>query len=79
MSSDGRLGHGRRPTVGVVDELWLFRSRAEVQTYVAIQSSLHKLSDSYLLAISTAGYDKESQLGRMYERALKLPDIEHRV
>jgi phage terminase large subunit-like protein len=78
MGSDGRLGHGRRPNVGVIDELWLFKSAAEVQTYIAIQSALHKLPDSYLLAITTAGYDKTSLLGQKYERALTLPDIEHR-
>jgi phage terminase large subunit-like protein len=78
MSSEGKLGHGGKPTVGIVDEWWLFKTDAETQTYVAIETALHKLQHSFLLAISTAGYDKSSQLGQAYESALKLPDVEIR-
>jgi phage terminase large subunit-like protein len=77
LSSDGRLGHGRKPTVGIVDEWWLFESARERQAHVALESALAKVPESYLLQITTAGYDKGSQLGQAYESAWRLSHVEH--
>jgi phage terminase large subunit-like protein len=75
VSADGRLQHGRAPAAGLIDELWAFESSREQQTYIALSSALHKRDDAYLLAITTAGYDKRSQLGRIYEAALAWPEV----
>jgi phage terminase large subunit-like protein len=75
VSSDGRLQHGRAPAAGLVDELWAFETSREEQTYTALASALHKREDAYLLAITTAGYDKRSLLGRIYEAALAWPQV----
>jgi len=79
VSSDGRLAHGLHGRiVAIPDELWLYKSAAEEQAYVALESTLHKDPESFLLAISTAGYSKRSLLGRKYRRGLACPKIETR-
>src|SRR5439155_26243556 len=75
ISADGRLQHGRAPSVAVVDELWAVETSLERQTYTAMASALHKRPDSYLLALTTAGYDKQSLLGQIYTAALDWPDV----
>src|SRR5262249_53929951 len=67
--------HGRMPSAGLIDELWAFETAREEQTYTAIASALHKRENAYLLAITTAGYDKQSLLGRIYEQALGWPEL----
>jgi phage terminase large subunit-like protein len=76
VSADGRLAHGRAPSVAIVDELWALETEREEQTYQAFASALHKRDDAYLLGITTAGYDKQSLLGRIYEQALNWPDVQ---
>jgi phage terminase large subunit-like protein len=79
LSSDGRLAHGLHGRIiAIADELWLYRTEAEEQGYVALESALHKDPESFLLAISTAGYTKRSLLGRKYKRGLTCPHIETR-
>jgi phage terminase large subunit-like protein len=79
LSSDGRLSHGRHGRIlAIADELWLYRTDAEVQGYVALESTLHKHPESFLQGISTAGYDKRSLLGRKYKRGLNCPKVETR-
>jgi phage terminase large subunit-like protein len=75
LSADGRLQHGRAPAAAIVDELWAFETSREEQTYTALSSALHKRDGAFLLAITTAGYDKHSLLGRIYEAALAWPDV----
>lgn len=76
ISSEGRMQHGRMPAVALIDELWAFQTASEVQTYTALASALHKREDAFLLAITTAGYDKQSLLGEIYEAALGWPQTE---
>jgi phage terminase large subunit-like protein len=79
LSSDGRLGHGRKPTIGIVDEWWLFASLREREAYTALESALHKEPESYLLAISTEGWDPHSQLAAFKDKQLReAPDLEVR-
>ena len=76
LSSEGALQHGLAPAVAIADELWAFETRPQQEAYTALSSALHKRVDSYLLAITTAGYDKRSLLGRIYEDALAWPDVQ---
>jgi len=76
VSSEGRMQHGRMPAVALIDELWAFETRREVETYTAFSSALHKREDAYLLAITTAGYDQQSLLGTIYDTALGWPVVE---
>jgi phage terminase large subunit-like protein len=76
ISSEGKLQHGRMPAAALIDELWAFETERERQTFTAMSSALHKRDDAWLLAISTAGYDKQSLLGSIYEQAFSWPDLE---
>jgi phage terminase large subunit-like protein len=78
LSSEGALLHGLAPAVAILDELWALETRPQQEAYTALSSALHKRVDSYLLAITTAGYDKRSLLGRIYEQALDWPEQERR-
>jgi hypothetical protein len=60
---------------GIVDELWLLTTYREEQNYVALETALQKDPEADLIAISTAGYDRESKLGRLYQRGLDCPDV----
>lgn len=71
QSADGRMAHGKKPTWPMLDEWWLMESARERQVYTAFVSSLHKEAESCLVATSTAGYDKTSQLGVFYDQALR--------
>ena len=81
LSSDGRLGHGVNPSAAIVDEWWLFSSERERESYNALAHALHKrgAGRAWLLAITTAGYDKHSQLAQTYEKAINHPGLEHRA
>ena len=75
ISSEGRLQHGRAPSASLLDELWAFETDRERQTYIALASALHKRDNAYQLAITTAGYDKHSLLGDIYQAALNWPKV----
>jgi phage terminase large subunit-like protein len=76
LSSEGALLHGLAPAVAILDELWALETARQVEAYTALTSALHKRDDSYLLAITTAGYDRRSLLGQIYEQALDWPDVQ---
>jgi phage terminase large subunit-like protein len=76
LSSQGSLLHGRAPAAAIVDELWALETNQQQEVYTALGSALHKRDDSFLLAITTAGYDRFSLLGRIYDQALAWPDLE---
>lgn len=76
MPAAGGISHGRKPLVAIVDEWWMFTTYAQTQVVTGFETALHKELEAYLLGISTAGYDKTSQLGEYHERAMKSPDIQ---
>jgi phage terminase large subunit-like protein len=75
LSSQGPLQHGRTPSAALLDELWTFSRRQQVETYTALAAVIHKRPDAYLLATSTAGSTPDSLLGRIYQDALSWDDI----
>jgi Phage Terminase len=75
LSSQGALQHGRTPAAALLDELWTFTSKQQVETYTAMAAAAHKRPDSYLLATSTAGTNRDSLLGRIYQDALTWDEV----
>lgn len=73
ISSDAKLQHGSNPSGSVIDEMWAHRSD---DLYVALTSGTAAREDPFCLVCTTAGFDEESPLGVLYNRALKL-EIEH--
>lgn len=75
LSSQGALQHGRAPAAALLDQLWTFASPRQVETYRALTAAIHKRPDAYLLATSTAGPNRDSLLGHIYDRALAWDDV----
>jgi phage terminase large subunit-like protein len=75
ISSQGALQHGRAPAAALLDELWAFTTKQQVETYRAMAAALHKRPDAYLLATSTAGSNQDSLLGRIYRDAFSWQDV----
>jgi hypothetical protein len=79
LSSDGDLAHGTNPSAAIVDEWWQFLHRKQREGYNALAKALHKRGgESWLQAITTAGWTKDSQLGEVYDAAVAHPKLEIR-
>jgi phage terminase large subunit-like protein len=78
LSADGALQHGLSVSAAIVDELWAFTTERQEEVLTALMTALHKRLDSFLLAITTSGWDKRSLLGRMYDEALVNLELERR-
>lgn len=78
QSADGRMAHGGRETMTLLDEWWLMMSEREEEVDVAFRTAVDKMPDSFLFRTSTAGYKKDTQLGRAFDKHMALADIEHR-
>lgn len=76
VSADGYLAHGLNPSAVVIDELWAWKTDKQQELFVAIDTAIHKRPDAFWLAISTAGHDKGSLLGRLYGELLERLDVE---
>jgi phage terminase large subunit-like protein len=77
ISADGALQHGLSPSAAIIDELWAFTSTRQEEVITAFATAMHKRIDSFMLAITTAGYDRATVLGRMYGEALERLELEH--
>lgn len=76
LSADGLLQHGQNPSVIIEDELHAFTTGKQRELHFAMTSSLHKRRDSVMIVITTAGEDKNSLLGNLYESLLKRCTLE---
>lgn len=74
ISSKANVQHGSNPSGNVIDELW---AHPTDDLYVALTSGTGAREQPLTLTITTAGFDDESPLGLLYNRALKLADVEH--
>lgn len=69
LSSDGPLQHGLNPSVVVMDELW---AHTEPELYFALTTGQLAREDPLVVSITTAGYDRDSILWQVFERAREL-------
>lgn len=75
LASDAPKVHGLAPTLALVDELHAHKND---DLYVALKTALGKREGAQLATISTAGYDRNSTLGRLREKALASPTVKRR-
>lgn len=75
LSSSGSLLHGLNPTAILFDELHAVMMQDQEEAYIAMMTSLHKRG-AYMLNTTTAGYNKETLLGKAYDESLRLDDGE---
>jgi phage terminase large subunit-like protein len=76
LSADGALQYGHSVSAAIVDELHAFTSGKQEELYLALETALHKRVDSFMLGITTSGYDRETLLGRLFEGALAGLELE---
>ncbi len=77
LSADGLLQHGQNPSVVIEDELHAFTTGKQKELHFAMTSSLHKRRDSVMIIITTAGDNKSSLLGELYESLIKRCELEY--
>ena len=75
LSSQGALQEGRAPSVALIDELGTFTTSKQQETYTALATAIHKRPDGYLLATTSAGTNRDSLLGSIYDEALDCDDV----
>jgi phage terminase large subunit-like protein len=69
LSSRSDLQHGSNPSGNVVDELWAHKTD---DLYTALTSGTAAREHPFTLICTTAGFDEESPLGLLYNKALTL-------
>jgi phage terminase large subunit-like protein len=77
ISADGRLQHGLSPNGIIVDELHAFTTPRQSELWDALITATGARAEPLTVAITTAGYDKATVLGRLFDKALDL-DVERR-
>lgn len=68
VAAEAGTNEGRRPTCAIFDELHEWEGRLE-RVYSVLTNNTAKRPDSWALAISTAGWDSQSLLGRLKAEA----------
>jgi phage terminase large subunit-like protein len=76
ISSEGALQFGHSVSCAIIDEAHVFKSAKQADLWTSMETALHKRVDSFLLAITTAGHDKLTTLGRLYDTALEQLELE---
>jgi phage terminase large subunit-like protein len=70
VSAEGSLQFGHSVSCAIVDEAHVFATTKHTDLWEAFETALHKRVDSFMLGITTAGADRTSLLGHLYESAL---------
>jgi phage terminase large subunit-like protein len=78
IAADGRLQHGLNPSCVIVDELHAFQTPRQEELYAALTTGSHAREEPLTFIITTAGYDRDTILGRLYDDAMRLADVERR-
>lgn len=69
VSADAGLQQGLNPSCVIFDELHVFKND---ELFVALSQGSGTRSQPLFLVISTAGFDLDTPLGRLYERGLRI-------
>jgi phage terminase large subunit-like protein len=70
ISAEGSLQFGHSVSAAIIDEAHVFTTQKHEDLWEAMATALHKRIDSFMLGITTAGADRTSLLGNLYESAL---------
>ncbi|MFL5954782.1 MAG: terminase large subunit domain-containing protein [Gaiellaceae bacterium] len=74
----GALNDGANPDVGILDEWHAYTTTAQQRTKTSYDTAMDKKLWAYLLAITTAGHNKMSQLGVAFDAYMASPNIERK-
>lgn len=78
IAADGRLAHGLNSSTVIVDEAHSLTTPRQEEMWNALTTGSGARDQPLILAITTAGYDKNTVLGRLYDTGLRLDDVERR-
>ena len=78
IAADGKLAHGLSPSTIVADELHSWVTPRQEELWAAMQTATGAREEPLTVSITTAGFNKDSVLGRLYDEALKLDCLEDR-
>lgn len=76
IAADGRLQHGLNPSAIIADELHAWTTPRQEELYAALTTGSHAREEPLTFIITTAGFDKATVLGRLYDEAVRMDDVE---
>jgi phage terminase large subunit-like protein len=76
-SAEGKTNFGHLPSFIVRDELHAWETDRQVTLSEALVTALAKRHDAQCLSPTTAGYDKDTILGRLYDSAKKHEGVQY--
>jgi len=78
IAADGRLQHGLNPSCVIADELHAWTTPRQEELFAALTTGSHAREEPLTFIITTAGYEKGTILGRLYDEALRSGEVEKR-
>jgi phage terminase large subunit-like protein len=78
IAADGKLQHGLNPSTIVADELHSWMTPRQEELWAAMQTATGAREQPLTCSITTAGYDRDTVLGRLFKQAIDLPSLEVR-
>jgi len=78
IAADGKLQHGLNPSTIVADELHSWMTPRQEELWAAMQTATGAREQPLTVSITTAGYDRDTVLGRLFKQAVDLPQLEER-
>jgi phage terminase large subunit-like protein len=76
VAADGRMQHGTSPSAVILDELHALETPRQEELYAALNTASGAREQPMNLAITTAGYNRHTILGRLYADAMRSPDVQ---
>lgn len=78
IAADGRLAHGFNPSCVIVDEAHSLTTPRQEEMWNALTTGSGARDQPLILSITTAGFNKGTVLGRLYDSAVRMPNVERR-
>ena len=78
IAADGKLQHGLNPSAVIADEVHSFQTPRQEELWNALTTASGARDQPLILSITTAGYDRSTILGRLYDAAVRMDDVERR-
>lgn len=76
IAADGKLQHGLNPSAVIFDELHSVQTPRQEELWAALTTASGARDQPLTLSITTAGYDKATVLGRLYDAAIRGASVE---
>lgn len=76
IAADGKMQHGLNISAAIVDELHSFQSPRQEELWNALTTGSGAREQPLIFAITTAGYDKNTVLGRLFDAGVRLEHVE---